>query len=273
MLITVDTGGTKTLVAGFDEDGQIVASTKFPTPKNQTEYLEAVYAGVTKVAGQNRIDALVLALPGVIEDGVAIWCNNLKWRNFPAQEKLEGLFPGIPVLVQNDANLAALGETRMRDPMPHSSLYVTFSTGVGTGVVTNGRLNPGFLQSEGGHAVIKHNGEFKYWEHIASGKRLYEAYGKYARDIDDDEIWRDVADRMSRGLLVLIPFMQPDTVIIGGSMGTYFERYGHHLKSILGEKLLSDLPLPHIVAATHPEEAVVYGCYYYALDELAPVPA
>lgn len=268
--MTVDTGGTKTLVAGFDESGRIAASTKFPTPQDQIEYLEAVQKTVKEVAGKEPLDAIVLALPGVIKDGVALWCNNLRWRHFPIQERLEEMFPGVPILIQNDANLAGLGETRMRKPMPMSSLYVTFSTGVGTGVVTEGKINPGFMQGEGGHAVVQYEGEFRFWEQIASGKRLYKTTGKYARDIEDDEIWRDVADRMSRGLLVLIPFMQPDVVIIGGSLGTYFDRYGHHLKAMLDTLLLDDLSHPKVEAALHPEEAVVYGCYYYALDSLTP---
>lgn len=273
MLIAVDTGGTKTLVAGFSNTGTITASTKFATPKNQGVYLKAVKKSILEVADGEPVDSIVLALPGVIKDGVALWCHNLGWYKFPIQQMLGDMFPGVPTRIENDANLAGLGSTRLLDPVPSSSLYVTFSTGVGTSVITNGKLNPGFLNSEGGHAVIKHEGEFKFWEKISSGKRLYETYGKYARDITDDKTWRDVAYRMSLGLLVLVPFMQPDTVIIGGSMGSYFDRYGHHLKEILDNQLISDIIRPNIIAATHPEEAVVYGCYFYALDELTPVSA
>ncbi len=269
MLITVDTGGTKTLVAGFDASGSIASNTKFPTPKDQTQYIETLKSAITEVRGAEPIDAIVLALPGIIKDGTALWCNNLGWKDFPARDVLQKIFPGIDILVENDANLAGLGETRMLEPVPDSSLYVTFSTGVGTSLVIDGKLSHHISQSEGGHGVLEYEGQRKSWEEIASGKRLYETYGMYASEIKDPKIWDDAADRMSRGLLMLIPFMQPEVVIIGGSMGSYFDRYSHKLISIIDDCLMRELARPRIIAASHPEEAVIYGCYYYALDELA----
>ncbi|NCS83274.1 ROK family protein, partial [Candidatus Saccharibacteria bacterium] len=66
-----------------------------------------------------------------------------------------------------------------------------------------------------------------------------------------------------------IPVLQPDVIIIGGSIGTYFERYDSDLTAILKDKLPDHIGLPRLVQAQHPEEAVIYGCYYYALDALA----
>lgn len=74
---------------------------------------------------------------------------------------------------------------------------------------------------------------------------------------------------MSRGFLAVIPVIQPDVIIIGGSIGTYFDQYQAQLKGILKEKLPPHIPLPKLVQAKHPEQAVIYGCYYYALDVLA----
>ena len=58
-------------------------------------------------------------------------------------------------------------------------------------------------------------------------------------------------------------------IIIGGSVGTYFDRYADFLRDTLRERLPEHIELPKIIQARHPEEAVVYGCYYYGKDYLS----
>jgi len=79
------------------------------------------------------------------------------------------------------------------------------------------------------------------------------------------------ADRISRGFLAVIPILQPDIVIIGGSIGTYFDQFDKQLQNILKEKLPSHIPCPKFVQAKYPELAVIYGCYYYAIDSLGAI--
>lgn len=268
MLVTVDTGGTKTLVAGFERDGSIGAMLRFPTPANSREYVKILRAALEEHYSGEVVEAVVVALPGVIKDGVAVWCPNLGWKNFNAQKALKGVLGGVPLLIENDANLAGLAETKTLDPMPRSTLYVTISTGIGTGVTTDGRIDPGLRLSEGGHALVEYDGVVREWESFASGKAIYDTYGKFARDITSKRVWSQIADRISRGFLAVIPILQPEVIIIGGSIGTYFDRYQRQLEALLRERLPSHIPCPKLVQATHPEEAVIYGCYYYALDTL-----
>jgi glucokinase len=269
MLVTVDTGGTKTLIASFGHDGKIGETIKFPTPPNQDDYVQLLRDTLQKQYAHQPVEAIVVALPGIVKDGVAIWCNNLKWKNFDAYSALAGVFGSTPVMIENDANLAGLSETRTLDPMPTSSLYVTISTGIGTGIITNGRIDPGLRYSEGGRALVEFDGVVREWESFASGKAIYATYGQYARDISSAKVWRQIADRISRGFLAVIPIIQPDIVIIGGSIGTYFDKYGPQLEALLREKLPPHITCPKFIQAKHPEEAVIYGCYYYALDFLA----
>ncbi|MFI5212806.1 MAG: ROK family protein, partial [Candidatus Saccharimonadales bacterium] len=215
------------------------------------------------------VELIVVALPGIVKDGVAIWCNNLHWKNFDAATALAGVLGDTPVLIENDANLAGLAETRILKPMPVSSLYVTISTGIGTGVITNGQIDPGLRHSEGGRALVEFDGMVREWESFASGKAIYATYGQYARDITSQKIWRQIADRISRGFLAVIPIIQPDIIIIGGSMGTYFDKFGPQLQAILREMLPPHIVCPQVIQAKHAEEAVIYGCYYYAIDYLA----
>ena len=269
MIVAVDTGGTKTLVTLFSRDGVAGKIIKFPTPQNKDDYLDLLKKTLRENYGGQRIEAIIIAMPGIVKNGVAIWCNNLKWSNFDVSAQLKGILGEAPVLVENDANLAGLGETRPRVPMPSSVLYVTISTGIGTGIITNGEINSGLQLSEGGRMLIEYKGETREWESFASGKAIYRDFDNYAKNIHDDKIWDNIADRISHGLLVAIPLLQTDVIIIGGSIGTYFNKYSGRLKQILSKRLPPHIPCPKILSARHPEQAVIYGCYYYAIDSLS----
>lgn len=269
MIVAVDTGGTKTLVALFTNRGELRTHIRFETPKNTVKYLELLHQAFAELAIRGQVQAVSIALPGIIKNDVAVWCKNLGWRNFDIKKELGRVFDGAPVFVENDANLAGLAEVRLLKPTPLNALYVTFSTGIGTGFITNGKIDPGLRLSEGGHALVEYDGHVRQWESFGSGKAVYETYGKYANEIKSKRQWQHIADRMSRGFLALVPITQPEVVIVGGSMGTYFDRYEQYLVGSLTEKLPPHIPCPRFIQARHPEHAVIYGGFYYAFDFLA----
>jgi len=270
MIVAVDTGGTKTLITSFNKKGVMGEQVKFPTPKNTGDYIKTLRHTLREMFIGKPVEAIVVAAPGVIKDGSTfVFGGNLAWRNFNIKAELSGVLPKVPVFVENDANLAGLGETRMLKTVPPQSLYVTISTGIGTGITTYGHINQALRNSEAGHALIEFDGLVREWESFASGKAIYETYGQYAHDIKSKRIWDQVADRISRGFLAVVPILQPDLIIIGGSIGTYFDNYSKHLQDLLKEKLPSHIPCPKFVQAKYPELAVIYGCYYYALDSFA----
>ena len=269
MLVAVDTGATKTLVASFGKDGVLGEQVKFATPKDTAEYTKILRDAITEKYKDKSVEAIVIAIPGTVKDGVAVWCPNLGWKNFDVKAALSGVLGKTLVYVENDANLAGLSETRFLKTKPQQSLYVTISTGIGTGIITDGHINPALRNSESGHALIEFDGLVQEWEHFASGHAIYKTYGKYAHDITNKQIWNQIADRISRGFLAVIPILQPDVIIIGGSIGTYFDKFGKQLQGLLKEKLPARIPCPTFVQAKYPELAVIYGCYYYALDNLA----
>jgi len=268
MIVAVDTGGTKTLIASFLDDGRIGTQYKFPTPPTKEAYILTLQQELHGLFGDKVVDAIVVAMPGIVKDGVAVWCNNLKWKNFDVAGALKGVLGDAPVYVDNDANLAGLAETRQLNEIPALSLYVTISTGIGSGIITDGVIHHALRHSEVGRSLVEYDGQVREWETFASGKAIYTIYGKYARDIKSKRTWYQIADRISRGFLAIIPVLQPNVIIIGGSIGTYFSSYGADLKGILKEHLPDHISLPKIVKAKHPEEAVIYGCYYYAVDAL-----
>lgn len=269
MLVAVDTGGTKTLVASFGKDGILDRQIKFATPQNQNEYLKELKATIKDQYEGKIVEAIVVAIPGVIKNGIVIWCGNLPWTNFDIASALAGVLENVPIFIENDAKLAGLSETRFLKQIPSQSLYVTVSTGIGTGIITDGHINQALHNSEGGHALVEYDGAPRVWQSFASGKAIYEIYGKYAHEITDKQTWGQIADRISRGFLAIIPILQPDVIIIGGSIGTYFDKFDKQLLKLLKEKLPEHIPCPTFKKARYPELAVIYGCYYYALDNIA----
>ena len=273
MIIVIDTGGTKTLISSFGRNGRMGESMKTPTPADQKEYVRLLKEILLTKYNHDKVEAIVIALPGIVKDGIAIWCNNLGWSNFNIAKALKDVIPGVPILIENDANLAGLAETRALNPTPVSSLYITISTGIGSGITTNGSIDPGLRLSEAGRALVEYKGKVQSWEDIASGRTIARTYKKLAQDINSKRTWKQISDRISRGFLAVIPILQPDVIIIGGSVGTHFNKFGPILKQILERDLPHHIPCPKIVRAQHPEEAVIYGCYYYGKDYLSTLTA
>lgn len=271
MLLAIDTGGTKTLIARFTDDGVIDKEFRFPTPSEPEAYLDLLVTTLREEFIQPEPpESLVIATPGLHSEGMVTWAGNrLQWSNVPVIETLRPLFPHTSMYLENDANLGGLGEVRRLEAIPELALYVTISTDIGTGVITRGTINSALRHSEGGHAMIEYGGHLVRWGDIASGRAIYETFGQYAKDITDPATWNDIATRISRGFLAQLPLLLPEVVVIGGSMGTYFSMYEAPLLKILSDELPGHLTLPRFVEAKDAERAVIYGCYYHALDQRA----
>lgn len=263
MIIAVDTGGTKTLVARFSLDGTCQKTDKFPTPRDTTQYLEQLSESIRSLSGNEAPSTIVVAMPGWIEHDVVIEFGNLPWHNFAIKAELAKRFHGTTILVENDANLGGLGEIHLLSKQPKRCLYVTVSTGIGGGFIVDGAIDKTMRTMEIGHMQLEIDGEITKWESVASGKALFNNYHELASNMTDQRHWHAVATRLSRGFLAFLPILRPDLVIIGGGVGAHLDQFANHLH----ESIETHLPPQYrcsIVAAQHPEEAVIYGCYHYA---------
>ena len=266
MIIAVDIGGTKTLVASFHGERSVTNEERFPTPHDERQFLTELDTALDRFNAA-QAQAICVAVPGLIgNDGTVLRCANLPWSSFPLQKLLSEKFQ-CPVFLNNDAKLAGLAETHSLDEVPPLSLYVTVSTGIGTGITINGRLDPALNNTEGGHMILPTPDGFLPWEKFASGHAIRDHYGKMAADIHEPGTWQEIVERLALGFEVLIPVLQPQVIVIGGSVGTYFDRFGHLLGEILRRRIPAYIDMPRIVQAKHPQEAVIYGCYYYATHQ------
>ena len=272
MIIAIDTGGTKTLLAGFSKEGKLLKSFEFQTPKYQQKYLEIIEKVIKKEFSEQlklgEIQAISCAEPGIIENGVILWAKNLRWQNFNVKAELSKIFPNIKILVENDANLAGLFESKKFKNKAQNILYVTLSTGIGSGIITDGKINQGLKNSEIGRIPIEFDGRVREWEEFASARAIFNVYGKYASEISKPRQWQNIADRISRGFLVITPIIQPELIIIGGSLGENFKKFDLFLEQIVRKNLPEGISCPKIIQAQKPREAVIYGCFESAKEAL-----
>ena len=155
-VVTVDLGGTRLRVAVFDGESELLHKNVLATPPGDPGALpramrDAISRSDIEVAGA------VVGVPGSVSYHAAVveqLTNLPPWGSISAAELAEET--AVPVLLANDANLAALGEHRYGAGQGVSDmLHVTASTGVGGGVIIGGRLLRTHRSlAEGGHMVI-----------------------------------------------------------------------------------------------------------------------
>jgi len=165
---SVDVGGTNLACALAGADGKIVAATEVPTEAHEgpEAVLERIAAATGELAEQAgaRPAAMGLGMPGLIDvaNGVTKFLPNLptQWRDVKVREILSPKV-GCPVYLLNDARTAALGELVFgRGKSANTMVFYTLGTGIGGGVVVEGKLRLGPLGAAGelGHQTILPDG-------------------------------------------------------------------------------------------------------------------
>jgi predicted NBD/HSP70 family sugar kinase len=270
MFLAIDVGGTKTLTALFSEDGNIIITKRIQTDPNYSKFLIGLKELIELNFSNQPITHCCCALPGRIdrEKGIGIFFGNLPWTNVPIKEDLLRFLQDARIFVENDAKLAALSEAKELSVNYKTVLYVTVSTGIGAGVVVGGKLDPALLKIESGQMLLEHNGSLQKWESFASGRALAKTYGKKASEIDDPGIWREYSKGLALGLYEMIANLEPEIVIIGGGVGAHLEKFQNFLEQYLKDINNPMVPIPPIVKAKRPEEAVIYGCYEFIKQHL-----
>jgi glucokinase len=167
--VGIDIGGTRIKAGVVREDGQILANTAFPIKLDagRDEGLAHLYAVIDRVIAESQardqIAGIGIAAPGTMDipAGIIFHPFNLPgWQNLPIKQLVHDRFQ-VPVVLQNDANAAALGESWLGRAQGTSSLaFWTLGTGVGGGIVLNGQVWEGAHShaAECGHMIIQHEG-------------------------------------------------------------------------------------------------------------------
>ena len=162
--IVSDIGGTQMRVAAFNtEDLSLVSVKKIPTQGDGQTPTERLIALIGEISTGLTINSIAVAAPGYLDPdkGIVYVAPNIPgWTNLPLRQQLNEVFH-VPVYLGNDANMAALGEWKFGAGIGHRNLlYLTISTGIGSGVIIDNRLLLGQngLAAEFGHVTIDPNG-------------------------------------------------------------------------------------------------------------------
>jgi len=165
-ILGVDIGGTKVAVGLVDAAGHILSQARQPMVATGTAEaaLEAVTRAIDSVlSARAEIRSIGICSPGPLDPRAGVVLNppNLPcWRNYPLAEKVAAKYR-VPVKLDNDANAAGLAEWRWGAARGYRYVFYTcVGTGIGTGVVLDGRIYHGNTGSaaEGGHQTIDYRG-------------------------------------------------------------------------------------------------------------------
>jgi glucokinase len=239
MLAGIDLGGTQVRVALARSDGQLVASVKtktslLGTPERMVEWAAAE---IERHRGREKVRGITIAAPGPIDvhRGVLVNPPNLPWQNVPLAAMLSRA-TGAKVNLANDADMAGLGEFHHgagRGTL--NMVYITWSTGVGGGLIINGHLHRGGHGTAGevGHMIVDPNGPLDNCgqrgclEAFVGGANLARETGHPAAELfaaaaRGDRQARMVVTRAARymgiALISLTNVLDPEMFVIGGGV-------------------------------------------------------
>lgn len=164
----IDVGGTTVKLGLFSTEGELLDKWEITTRTENfgenilSDICEAMEAKLAeKEISLDDIEGVGIGLPGPItNDGTVLQCVNLGWGTFNVEEKLSEMFRGIKVKAGNDANVAALGEAWQGGGKDYDDIVmITLGTGVGGGVIINGKILTGYNGGAGeiGHMHVDDN--------------------------------------------------------------------------------------------------------------------
>lgn len=308
----IDIGGTKIAIA-LETLGRVkVAARRLPTEVElgPERILENVSRTIDEMLSEAnaKLKAVGIGCPGPIdiERGLALSPTNLpEWIDFPLVETIKNRFH-VPVVLDNDANAAALGEYFDGAGRGFGNLlYVTISTGIGGAIVIDGKIHHGVGASAGevGHTIVKPDGRLCLCgtrgclETIASGlsiaRRMKEVLsarnGKTSENSADltaetvvemvengdaaaGEIWDETIKYLAVGIGNAITLIAPEAVVIGGGVSAAGELLFKPLRREI-EKNVSMLPIEkvEILKASLGSESGVRGALMLAHGALKPI--
>ena len=252
--IGIDIGGTKCAVVLGDENCTILKKVSFPT----TSFEETFSRLILETEKMGTCNAIGISCGGPLnsKEGVIISPPNLPdWRNIEIVKILRNKF-GVPVLLKNDADACALAEWQFgAGKGSENMIFLTFGTGLGAGLILNGKLYSGTCDTAGevGHIRMTESGPVGHgkagsFEGYCSGggiSRMGEAFAKEknvnfydedgkitaksiavaAENGDNDAIaiYTKCGQMLGKGLSILVDILNPEKIVIG----SIYQRSGH----------------------------------------------
>jgi len=223
--VGIDIGGMTIKGIVIDGDGNIFCHDSIATgsedgPASMCKNIVALFNNLMLTTGLKKSDVVGVGIgcPGLIDsaEGAVVFAGNLNLKDFPLAKTVASQI-GLPVKLTNDANAAALGEAKFGSGKDYKdSILVTLGTGVGGGIIIDGKLFEGGKSAgtEIGHTVIESNGYFctcgrrGCFECYASASALMKKTKQAMEDDTSSEMWRTYSPQTVSGRT---PFEYADT--------------------------------------------------------------
>jgi glucokinase len=244
--LVLDIGGTKCSIASANDLGSIkeLVTADFETPDRILTQI-ATYAK-DLLAQDSSIDRMGVSFGGPFDfanQKVKRSVHVSGWEDFDFSDWSSKTL-GLPAVADNDANVGALGEFVSRASKHSNLAYVTVSTGIGSGLIIDGKIYRGHgeLAGELGHIVIDPSGPADELgnrgtlERFCSGYWLRKDYGKSAQELLLDDVFLlEYSTRLAAGLSTLVRLINPELLVLGGGI----TKAGPRLESALLNQLQS----------------------------------
>ena len=256
----IDIGGTKTAIALENLHGERIAARVLPTQADAFDTIERISKAIEVMLGENDTELISIGIgcpsPLDIEKGLVMSPSNLQdWDNFPIVKLFKDRFK-VPVVLENDANTAALGEYIYGAGRGYKNIvYVTVSTGIGGGIILGGEIFHGVGAGVGelGHTIVQPDGvpcncgSVGCVETICAGvhiarrakEKLASGISSLMNEITPNinevsaktvveaarrgdklavEIWDETCKFLAIGIANAITLLAPEAVVIGGGI-------------------------------------------------------
>ena len=283
-ILGLDVGGSKTVVVEGTRDAQVLQRREVPTEgarpfEGTFQRIRALAKDTIAAAARagRRVIAISASVPGPVRIKEGIFVNPpnlLGWHGIHFKDRLAEEFSGLPVFIEHDGNAGALAELHYgvgngRTDLQHL-IFLTCGTGMGAGLIVNGRIVHGACDTAGevGHLRIAEEGPRVFgkqgsFESLAAGIGMIELARRrfpqrwtpessirelvdamLADDADAQTIAHEAGAALGRGMALLVDALNPQVIVLGA------------LAVVLGERLLSparrvlaEEALPQAVAA------------------------
>lgn len=301
----IDIGGTNTKMGIFDLKGTLLSFRTIPTSKSENPALfiehlaqesEHMLSSELKLKlGDKRIAGVGAGAPMAnYFTGAVEHAPNLGWKNVPLKKLFEQYFK-CPAVIENDANLAAVGEKKWGSGKDLSDfVLITLGTGVGSGLILDGKLYRGFnaLGAEGGHIIVPHEkkrlcscGGMNHLESYLSAKGIKETIFDLTReewtieklgtlfrsgDLKATTIINQIAEELATGLVSMGVLFGPQAFIIGGGVSKLGDPFNQVVLKKLDELIHFSLKgkIKILTATLSSDKGAVYGGAAHIFDEV-----
>ena len=305
--IGVDVGGTGIQIGVVDREYRIIRESSIPTRtdipfEEQLKHIADCIVSTVQAAGMSEddIESVGIGIPGIASSktGEVIKCTNMGWNHVPFREVFNR-YLNKPVHIDNDANVAALAESVAGvSAGTSSSVFITIGTGIGSGIIINGRIWSGahHIGAELGHVIFDLDGvpctcgNHGCLERYCSATALIRMAREAVAEQPDSLILRSVnmdpsrieaktvfdaarqgdtlavsvynryTDYLAQAIASVVNLLDPEVIVLGGGVS----KAGHFLLDPLTQKykqyiVFNDQPLPPVKIAVLGSEAGIIG--------------